>query len=94
VNVSSCSRTRLTLVCDISFNACFDAIVPELLRDPDSISVWCLRLTQKAGLLLQPVDGRVFRRVGTFRLKQLDYRNEERIDFCFDKLSVTQVTIV
>ena len=94
VDVSSCSRTRSTLVCDISFNARFDAIVPELLRDPDSISIWCLRLTQKAGLLLQPADDRVFRRVGTFWLKELDYRDEERIDFCFDKLSVTQVTII
>jgi hypothetical protein len=94
VYLSSACRTRSTLVYDLSFRACFDAIIPELSRNPNSISVWCLQLVRKAGLILQPVDDGVFRRIGTFRLKECDYRDEERIDGCFEKLSVTQVTII
>jgi hypothetical protein len=97
VDLSRASTTRDIIVYDLSLSANFDAITPELMEDPNSISVWCLRLLRDAGLLLRPIGDRLFHRIGTFDGRQVfrDINGDDSLfDGCFDSLSLTQVTIL
>lgn len=97
VDLSRASTTREIIVYDLWLSASFDAITPELRDDPISTPVWCLRLLRDAGLLLRPISGGLFHRIGTFHERQVFrdiHGGSSLLDGCFDPLSIIQVTIL
>lgn len=96
VNLSNADTAMSTFEYNLSFSANFDIITPELRESPSSVSVLCLRLLRNAGLLLTPISNSKYRRIRTpycsgFVCSDSD---ESRVDGCFSRTPVTQVTII